>query len=1056
MTVEEYLALKKKKQEEAARASATPTPTPSNQEGSKMGDFLNTPLSFLEEDPQYRRDSWIPDWKTGVGPVDFAGNWLINPLARPIEQFARIIPAVGFEGARAIDGMVRGYDKMGTMENPFVPGVEKSTPEQNAKMIAQRTGKAMFDVATLGKGSTLIKGGKVALNMIPRLMAEGAVLGAGQLAATSEKAPTVGEEIGAAGVGAVLNPATQALMAGGNQIIRKLLGKPTQEIIDDATRQAVQETALVKVPTPMEQAQARIQQRMRQTQMKDMSGGFPLGSRNPETGAIEVPPGGFSAFNAEGSAQLREPMNAFATEDMNEATKLLEAVMGKKKTAKLKADYIAGKVGEPFPSPERILVKPVGMRPQPVLGKYAIEKPFVNDLPTPIREIVDVAAPAIDDATPVHVPTHINNIPIEAREPSTLQVLARNIWQPMQSSVAKFGKAGEALSKKIDDFRAQEYTTRGKNQVEIDKAFKNLKLSAQEADNFWEAAQGMAEPINQKVAQAVEKSREFANKFFQENTKRGILENMVDNSGSPIIDPNNYLSHMFNQKGWDEHTFNPDKFFRRIAEQNLKPGQNIDDVVREVRADWKFIQQNMTPKSFFERKRSWRIPPEWIEKDPQKIWSRYNASAAKRYSLLDHFGQPFEDVTEDGTRKLNYPQLKQFIGQIGQEAGMDAQRYTDNMMDLIVSRSPTDFQMKKIASDIQETQLISKLGPLSTVQNLSQGFLGSIYQHGFKNALKGISEGMSKEGGEWARKTGLVGEGFYSTPRHQNMTGIWKRISGFPWSEDMNFRIVTNSAKDFLKDLYPKLVNNPENTAVRKHFQLHGLDPDKILAQGKLTEDDLLKGSFIAARDTVFPRMTEQAVKWANDPTARLLYQFMHYQLKQPEMLAKQFKVSKMRGLAALSKYLAASAVTGEVTADMWALIKGRERPEDPIPRILDNIISAGGLGIPGEIFRTLKAGYGDMFSLGPSISGLERTIERGYNDLQHGDAGKLIEDLLRAKLRGDIPATKFTGPPIPAGANIEAMFPREPLKKKEKSSGGFKKYENMGKFKGYGSFSSY
>jgi hypothetical protein len=360
---------------------------------------------------------------------------------------------------------------------------------------------------------------------------------------------------------------------------------------------------------------------------------------------------------------------------------------------------------------------------------------------------------------------------------------------------------------------------------------------------------------------------------------------------------------------------------------------------------------------------------------------------------------------------------------------MDSARYAREAIDMMLGRWPTDFQARHMVGKLMEFQLISKLNPLTTLANIQQGLLASIYHHGLTYAARGVKEALSKKGAEWVTKTGLVGQGFYSPPRFTKASNAWAKITGFPLSEDWNFRIITNSAKEFLTDMYGKLAVDPTNKAIRQHFKIHGLDPDTLLKQGGPTEDDLLKGAFIVGRDSIFPRLVEQAPKWTQNPMGKLIYQFSHYALKQPEMLTKQFGVSKTHGLSALLKFAAAQSILGEPVADIWSMMRGRKRPEDLPTRLLDNIMSSGAFGIPAELFKTMAGQYTGVAGpfAGPTVSGLMETGARVLKDVGAGRGDKAVEDLIRARVRGDIP---WGGPPIPAGAFLEKLIPREPLEK--------------------------
>lgn len=1047
MTAEQYLA--SKGTSPTPTPTATPQPTASNQPSAldRAWQFANK--RFIQEPEVFERDSVVPEDWGNVPVASWLGENIVAPTLRPLEQFGRLIPATGYEVGRWAESTFNPLDPENfdqekynrlTSKNPFVPGLERANQGDILNMVMQRSGKAMLDLALLKGASGLASQGWK--GMVKAGALEGA---AAPFTQTEGGSPLEAGVTSAAG--AVLAPVAGTAMKYAPVVADLVKGKVRGTVpgLPDSVaamwpkmvNEAIGETAIIKVPTPAELAFQRAAQRNAQLAATKID--YPAGTGITPEGAVQVPPGGFSPFEPQGTQQLREAIPGFNTGDNpNFATQLLYDVLGPRKTRQLQKKLIAERIGEPFPSPERILTQPVGQRPPPVLGKFKVERPFFTEMPTEVKVLSEVIAPEGPSVVPPKITrgkySRFADEPIEMKTPSKLHTLSQ-LWTPMQDFVKKMGKSGEALAKAIDDMRASEYNMRGGWQNQIQKMFK--KMSPNQELNFFEAAQGLAAPMDDVVAHNVNANNKLANMFFTENTNRGMLENMVDNTGSPIIDPNNYISHMINDLGWNHFEFNENAFFEKIAKHNMKPGDNFDQVLSDVINDWKFIQSNRTPPAFFERKRTWSIPPEYLERNPLKIWNRYAASAAKRYALLDTFGAEDLLATDKlGNKKPGYERLNQMIADIVMENGQNNGNFAQNATDMIIGRYPTDFAFKRAVADLQEFQLISKISPLTTLSNLQQGMLASVNQHGFKYMLQGLADVFSPSGREFGRKTGLIGEqSLAPTGRYPKMANLWKKITGFPISEDFNFQIISNSTKHFLTDMFGKLQKNPNSQSIRQHFKLHGLDADELLKKGMIEEKDLLKGAFIAGRDTIFPKLVEQAPKWTADPGGRLLYQFAHYGLKQPGMLGRQFKVSKTRGMTSLLKFLATQAVLGEPVADIWALLKGRERPEDLPNRLAENILYSGSLGIYGEGIRSLTSGKGlsDLVSPGPTIAGGMEAVGRLYNDAAAGDPLKFMEDLVRQKAKGNIPG----GPPIPAGNFFEGLIEREPLQRKDTKKKG-------------------
>ena len=638
------------------------------------------------------------------------------------------------------------------------------------------------------------------------------------------------------------------------------------------------------------------------------------------------------------------------------------------------------------------------MRPQPV-AEPGFENVPPAMRPKPVKAIVPLPKPPVEAVKPGEV--FVPDITQEKVTVGTRQRI-QELYEPMIDTVRKFGKPGQEYATRLERMRAKEFTMRGQMDVQIDKAFP--KLNPAEQKNVFAVVERGEGPMNEKVGQAVVANRNFATRFLEEGNKRGIL--VDDNTGRVIGNPQTYIHHTLNEAGIKVLDSKPSTFFDKLATANkMTPA--------EARILWdRYISRGREPVAGFERGREFLIPEEYLETDLTKIWKAYNRQASKRFAMAEEFGKKLEVAD-------------QLAGQIGEVTGDQTfTNFTRELTDLVAGRHPwqRDTGMRRIADKLVRQQVVSKLSVMTTVPNLQQGYLASSSFQGQRFALYGLVKAFTKDGATWAKETGLLSRGWYGRTGAGFLDKVWEWTTGFPASEDLNFRIATNATRAYVTNLFNQLKKNPNNPKLTAELDYYGVDWQSALKAGSLTKDQLLQASYTFGQKSIFPKLAEMTPKWAQNPAGKVIYQFQHYSLQQPRFLTSAFQIGKLKGVQAITTYALLSSLIGEIPADLWAAIRGEKRSEELLPRMLENSLSAGYFGALYQVPKTLLQYGGAGRFLGPTITGGAEAVQKIGTPLTKGQFGEAGVQVGRQYLKGNLPFL----PPTPMGALLERGIPKE------------------------------
>jgi hypothetical protein len=631
------------------------------------------------------------------------------------------------------------------------------------------------------------------------------------------------------------------------------------------------------------------------------------------------------------------------------------------------------------------------------LGVEGSQGPKSMKVPLP-DEGIKASKPKVPKA-PVKEPPPPAIIETPIKQSGPVRTFWNALTENVRDKVRRQGPAGEQLYNKGVAVTNEGIANKGLKSVEIEQNMP--KLNPQQQRQFFDAAEGRIPAVDPEVIRAVEYNRRLATEFQQTANSAGVL--VDDVTKAPIGNPQTYYPHTLNDVGKTALAKKPNDFFKKLAESNgvTEP---------QARTMWfRELGPERTVKAGFERPREFNLPAEYIELNPTKAWSTYNSQFHHRVATAKHFGPNYE-IAED------------LAGKIAQAGGDEfAAR---NYIDQVTGRSMKNMTEEGAINNLIKRQVHSKLSATAALPNSQQGYLAATNMYGNRYAAYGMLKSMTKEGKLWAKETGTAGKGFYS--EFDTTNKAWGRVSGFPLTEDFNFKIVANSSRKFYDDMYKRVQQNPSDSLAVQKLDAAGINWKEALLKGetKLSKPELAKAAVNDSVNSIFPKVPGTTPQWAQSGIGRATYLFYHYQLQNPKFLASEFKFGKKRGLSQLAKTTATATILGEPIADLLAFVRGDERPDNILMRLADNYATVVG-GVPLEFVKS-SAKYGGFKTSVPSLGGsvLSAPVQSASkitSDVMKGRPDKALEDLVRAFIRGDVPV----GPIIPSGALLERSIPR-------------------------------
>ena len=536
-----------------------------------------------------------------------------------------------------------------------------------------------------------------------------------------------------------------------------------------------------------------------------------------------------------------------------------------------------------------------------------------------------------------------------------------------------------------------------------------------EARNFVKVLDEGAEPMNDFIAgmAKVEKRRL---KGVGKAAERAVAEE------SQVALRDVYFPHMFTKSA--------------LLEMGKKTGKFVDDQIDQMMISGKFKSRSEAQRAYneivggnngrkfgnLESKRLENVDG-WI-KDPHKALSEYYRRSTRRIEEAKAFGAA-DDKIDDMISMAKFE---------GYDYG-----FLQKNFDQFVGNGPNPNQFLQ---KIRSAETVFLLG-LSQITNAPQGYLNTLYNSNFKTANAAFKQSFTKEGREWAKRTGatlashldelaqlgvgpggtdgmaakfLKNIGFAATESQNRIIAALGGRMRADWALDELIQGSMVKFKDPTAKISKKMVQR-EKTARRVLEEL-GVRPaeiDKAVHNGFLTPDQKLMAGLKFSDATQFNSGVLDLPQFLQSETGKTLLQFKSFAFHHAKFM-KRVVVEDMKAvvggdMAALPKLLTkigAATIIGEGVRDLKMVLKGQS-PADRewnLSRLVENFTTVGGIGIAGDVFNSVTYGESGIRGLieGPTISDVAKTGGAIITPAFEGEFGKAAEGVLTETVR-HIPA---------------------------------------------------
>ena len=630
--------------------------------------------------------------------------------------------------------------------------------------------------------------------------------------------------------------------------------------------------------------------------------------------------------------------------------------------------------------------------------------PVISDLPS-----VPGRVPLLESVPPTEVTTPKSKFALPEGYLSTKGGPFKTIWNRLfknvNERVAQQGEAGQELVRLGNQIANESHVVRGTMTEQIRKEMPSL--SKEQQLTGIDAIRNNTPVTDPLVIKAVEIYRKYSQQYLQSGNQAGILLDKI--TDQPVRDPNTYFHFSLNEAGMKAIQNKPNTFFKELARH-----LGVDEL--DARTIWnRELAPERIVKAGFEKRFEDLIPDKYKETDFTKSLLDYNQDFSDRVTTAKYFGP-------------NYEIAERLASKIGASGGDEA--IARNYIDQVTGRTVKDLQGEDAITKLNKRAVQTKLSILSSLPNSQQGYLANTYMYGNRYSLYGLLKSLTGKGKQWAKETGVVGEGFYSDFSKSN--SVWKKVSGFPITEDFNFKQVANATRLYAQDMYGRLQKNPVDRFASQKLESMGVNWKEALLNGEkqLPDMELKKAAVNQNIKSNFPKVPGSVPEWAQSGIGRMSYLFWHYQLQNSKFLQSEAQFGKLHGVKRFASHAITASILGEPIADILAVLKGEDRPDGALLRAIDNYLTIVG-SVPYQFAKeSLKYGGFKPAVLptigGPVASSGVQSSGKILQDLSKGEVGKATGDLIKAWLRGDIPV----GPYVPSGALLERLLPDSTNKK--------------------------
>lgn len=561
------------------------------------------------------------------------------------------------------------------------------------------------------------------------------------------------------------------------------------------------------------------------------------------------------------------------------------------------------------------------------------------------------------------VETLLNQVALHASEKSYKQTAVKHLSNLLlrrgKEVLKSYGKEGTALSQRLTDWDSTWKVEAGRLTYDIIDSFSNL--SKKEYATLLDIYKNGKQPISQNQANAIFKMRHIFNYFANRAGKNGVKVTGKEGVKGGFIALENYFPEIH-----DLSMLQKEKYLNRIATQMVK-NKSVRTILEAKKIIDNYVNMRVSGKfPSLEYARTSSIPG--AETDPLKVMLWYIEGASKRLGFIERWGQ-------DGLG------MEQALERISKESGDDAAN---------LARKIIASEVKGKASSVfsEADDLFRLLRNFNTFTKMEWASIPNAFQKvngtlrtDLSSTAKALMTYKSKESLKFAIRSGALLESIAREAEQKlgsegSLVGSMLKYTGFTGTEQANRVFSTTAGKIYITRMGVQLIKDPSNKQALYALREVGINPDKVLTRGYINQKELLAAAQKISNETQFRADPISLPYFWSTPEGKLAMQFKNFAYNQAIFLYDSLKRAKeMEGAYGIAKTALKWAVifgaSGEVVADIRALIAGRKRESNLVLRWLDNLMWAGGVGLMSDMLSSVLYGKESIYKAmsGPSIS---------------------------------------------------------------------------------------
>jgi hypothetical protein len=485
----------------------------------------------------------------------------------------------------------------------------------------------------------------------------------------------------------------------------------------------------------------------------------------------------------------------------------------------------------------------------------------------------------------------------------------------------------------------------------------------------------------------------------------------------------NYAPYILNSK-FAEQIFTKQRGYHKAVRQFAKQLNVSEEKALDI------LKNMALPKRAgnIEYARHLPFTEEMFEKDPLKWFPKYASKVEERIAYADQFG-------------LNGQILDSYVRTMkGDRAATIDKKWLRDARDIITGKYQSDRSVSDLARKIMGIQVMTKMGFLSSLSNLSQNS-NTIIREGAFNFLKGALRSMTKAGqreGYIAYQKGIQDELIKLAGGEMGLAHRYLDWTMFNPIERINRILAANAGVMRAQQLVKRELRSGGTGKMTSDLFRRGVTEQDMLdfqRFGKFSREASERIGFKASEATQHAtHFKDIPIGW-QDPFMRIMTQYKNFIFQQSRFLMKdvlgpakeyletggrqgsvaplmragvtfgiaaettaflrdQFKMAAAKGVNAVSDFLGADA--------NWADYEPREREDQWFLQLLQDSLNVGALGIAGDLVD--RASYREVSSwlLGPTFGDMTDLIEEGTATVGRMSRGQdqPVERWMRSGLR--------------------------------------------------------